>query len=109
MIPTPIRLSLRGEKDFFKKSKRLYLQTMTCFWQEADQPQFAVIVPKKQVKLATDRNRMKRQVLHALYREIKEVDEKMVKRKAVVVLKKHQKFEDLYQKDIETIFENFLF
>src|SRR5471030_609609 len=69
MLPLKHRLMLRHFPDFFVHSKKVHSPLYTIFYLTQDEllSRGAVIVPKKVIALATQRNKLKRQVLATLY------------------------------------------
>lgn len=80
MLPRKNRLNLRQHPDFFNQASRYYAHLFTVFYRFSDQLNeaeqvkenldknlvAAVVVPKKAVKLATKRNRLRRVLAGAL-------------------------------------------
>jgi len=84
MLPRKNRLNLRQHPDFFNQASRYYAHLFTVFYRFSDQLNeaeqveenldknldknlvAAVVVPKKAVKLATKRNRLRRVLSGAL-------------------------------------------
>ncbi|NCO11913.1 MAG: ribonuclease P protein component [Candidatus Pacebacteria bacterium CG_4_10_14_3_um_filter_34_15] len=62
MLSKQFKLDLRSDKNFFYNCKKKHLQEFSVFYKKhtKDGLKIAIIVPKKTVKLATDRNRIKR-------------------------------------------------
>ncbi len=57
------RLKLRQQKDFFTSANKIYSPLFTLFIKKnTDNFRTAIIVPKKAIKLASKRNKVKRQI-----------------------------------------------
>lgn len=73
MLPKHFKLKLREQPDFFTKAERFFSKFFTVFYQKNQQQlKVAVVVPKKVAKLATSRNKLKRQISAALLPALKE-------------------------------------
>lgn len=93
MLPKKHRLMLRHTPDFFVKSKKVHSPLFTIFYLSTEHAisQGAVVVPKKQIPLATGRNKMKRVVSELLSPLLKEKQHLAV----TVLVKKPLTREDL--------------
>ena len=105
------KFRLRRRKDFervFSTGRSISLRDLniTVKYSENDvgYPRFAVVVPKKSVKLAVRRNRIKRIVREAIRHLIKEG--KIPNYDIVVVVRKD--ISDMKSYDIEDIFEDII-
>ena len=102
MIVKKNKLILRSQKTFFSVSKKKFFQTLVVFWraEEFEDPQFAVIVPKKNFLLATKRNQIKRKAYGVIAKYLK-THSSLRNRQMVVVVKNHKRFDSLFTKDLE--------
>lgn len=72
MLPKHLKLQLRKEKDFFSSCKRQHSQFFSIFYKnkdlnlKTDTSKVVVLVPKKQVNLSSQRNKLKRMFYKAL-------------------------------------------
>lgn len=62
MFPKEIRLHLRLERDFFKRSKRGVFSAGSIYYEASEKNLFAITVSKNYSPLATLRNSLKRYI-----------------------------------------------
>jgi ribonuclease P protein component len=66
-LPKQYKLLLRKDQSFFERAHRFFSDYFTYFFIPSDNNfKSVVIIPKKAVSLATDRNKIKRMVYHAI-------------------------------------------
>lgn len=89
MFPKKRKFNLRENKDFFETALSFSTPYFKVFTNKNDSLlQASVIVPKKMVKLAVDRNKIKRKVWEALQTAEKGTQKEV---KLTIVLVAHQK------------------
>lgn len=74
MLPASLKLMVRTESNFFQKAKKRFGQHLSVYFLYSSpllQAKGAVIVPKKQIPLATQRNTLKRKIKSILSQELK--------------------------------------
>ncbi len=96
MLSKQFKLDLRSDKNFFFNCKKKHLQEFSVFYKKNAKKglKISIIVPKKTVKLATDRNRIKRifyLVIENLPDEVKNINADV----AIVVNKSNIKEKDV--------------
>ncbi|HEX7017915.1 MAG TPA: ribonuclease P protein component [Patescibacteria group bacterium] len=68
MIPTPYRLKLRSEQEFFAQAQRFSTRLFVIYHRRpTNVPQVAVIIPKRKIAKTVHRNKLKRQLYSLLY------------------------------------------
>lgn len=82
MFPQSLRFDLRHDRNFFKSASRKSFPLFQVFFESAGRTQFAVVVPKKVSKKATDRHKILRRMRHILAAN----QESFPKKKIVFVL-----------------------
>ena len=73
MLPKHLKLDLRSEKNFFSSCKKNHSQYFSFFYRknEGKGLRVVVIIPKKTVRLATERNKVKRKIYSIINEVIK--------------------------------------
>ena len=73
MLSKHLKLDLRSEKKFFSSCKKKHSQYFSFFYRKNEEEglKIAVIIPKKTVKLATERNKIKRKIYSIINEVIK--------------------------------------
>jgi ribonuclease P protein component len=108
MIPQQYKLRLRAQKDFFEHAQKLRARNFSVFYQENQHGlQLTVLVPKRVIALATERNRIKRRIYQELQKNIVTL-EKMTLSLVLVLQQKivEQELEKSIHSIIETIKQN---
>lgn len=62
MLPKQYSFKLRSERGFFDKAQKVFSRYFTLFYIPSERFGFVVVVPKKRVALATQRNALKRKI-----------------------------------------------
>lgn len=62
MLPKQYSFKLRRQRGFFDKAQRVFSRYFTLFYVPAQTFGVVVVIPKKVVKLATGRNKLKRKI-----------------------------------------------
>lgn len=69
MLPKQLRLSNERIRLILKKGSSVYSETLQCkfFLDNINNPQYAIIIPKKTIKKSTKRNRIKRLLQNVIF------------------------------------------
>lgn len=73
MLPKQHSFKLRQQRGFFYKAERYFSHYFTLFYVPAEALKTVVVIPKKVVRLATGRNKLRREIESYLLETIPEV------------------------------------
>ena len=103
MLPKQSKFNLRNDKNFFSDCKKKHFQYLSFFYKtnEGSGLRVSVIIPKKNIKLATLRNQIKRKI----YSYIEKNTSKLMSKNLDLVIVLNKKNIEITDSDLKKAIE----